>query len=78
MVDVVLLLGGDLVDDCSSGQDVVHGEGRSVDRRLVGVLTSCGSQAAQATCTVIAASEAAFLLDFSGAGCSNEQRRCVV
>jgi hypothetical protein len=75
-VDVVDLLGGDLDDDYSS-HDVGHGGGSSVDRRLVGVLTSCGSgcgsQAAQAT--AIAASEAAFLLDFSGAGCSNEQRR---
>ena len=57
-------------------QDVVHGGGSSVDRRLVGVLTSCGSQAAQATAVV--ANEAAFLLDLNGAGCSNEQRRCVV
>ena len=47
-VDAVDLLGGELDVDCSS-QDVVHGGGSSVDRRLVGVLTSCGSHAAQAT-----------------------------
>ena len=53
---------------CSSAQDDVHDEVVQSRSQLVGVLTGCGSQAERAA--AVAASVAAFLLEFGDAGWS--------